>query len=397
MNRAERSARLPRHAQGRPAARFLVGFVVTIMLAACSGAPSGLVLDGTWLVDVSSLGGAPSFSSGGSAVLVIEGGSATLREVVGGGALLCTHLALDVLGDAVLFGLEGLDVGEGESVWGFTVHAPSANSVVLSNAFETVTLARVSGTPPVGACASATVLQVSTLPEPRPSSSSLEALGATLFYNTGYDDAPIIGYSVTDRSVVSSTSLTGTGYSDDLPFVMAMRQDGASIYAYTTCRCGRSERFSYSDFTTNTVLQESVQTSTLGVDAHQSIRFGFYDAATERVVLGGSRIVDDSIIGEYQLLLIDPETLTLLERRPLLAGIASYSVVDATSHGGRVMVLARGGNIVELDAAGAPIKTYALDRDVAGYGSGIASVGEALAVLVDGSDGVSRVYLVGVE
>jgi hypothetical protein len=397
MIRSERFARFPCLGGGRAAARFLVGCAVAIGLMGCAGAPTGAVLDGTWVVDVASLGGAPSFSSGGSAVLVIEDGSATLREIVGGGALLCRHLTLDVLGDAVLFGLDGLDVGEDVVVWGYTVASSSAGTVVLGNAFETVTLARVSGEPPVGACLGTTLLQANVLPEPRPSGSSLVALGTTVFYNTGYGDAPIIGFSVTERGIVSSTELTGTGFSSDLPYVMAMRQDGASIFAYATCRCGRSESFSYSDFTSNTVIRDSVETRTLGVGTHQSIRFGFYDAATERVVLGGSRVVDDSLIGEHQLLFLEPETLTLLERRPLLPGIASYSVVDATSHGGRLMVLVRGGNVVELDATGAPLRTYALGRDMAGFSSGIASVGGALAVLTNDIEGVSRLYLVAVE
>jgi hypothetical protein len=379
----------------RPAARAQALLLAALALAGCALQPVVVSLDGTWLVDVAPVGGAPSFSAGGTAVLVIDGGAATLRELVGGGAKRCTDLTLERYGDAVVFDVRGLDLGEGEATWGFTLEGASADGIVLANASETVTLDRIAGLPPIAACVAAPVLQVDLLPA-QPSSSTLDAVGTTVYYNTDSGN-PIVGYSVSDRAVVSSTNL-GSGFDQDVPYLMALRPDGPTTFAYTTCRCGRSERFAYSDFTNNNVLEDSVDTRELADGAHQSIQFGFYDGEADRVVLGGRRILDGALGSAYQLLVLDPTTLTLLERRPLLPGIANYSIVDATMHGGRPMVLIGGGNIVELDASGAPVETYVLDLDVEGYASGLASVGSALAVLVEGyQDGIARVLLADVD
>jgi len=389
------TARPEARTRRRPAARARALLLVALALAGCAGGPTVVDLDGTWLVDVAPVGAAPSFSAGGTAVLVIDGGAATLRELVGDGAKRCTELTLDRFEDAVLFGLRGLDLGEGVGTWGFAIEAASGATLVLSNASETVTLDRISGTPPVAACVAVPVLQIDLLPE-QPESSTLEAVGTTLYYNTDSGN-PIVGYSVTDRAVVSSTNL-GTEFASDVPYLMALRPDGPTTYAYTTCRCGRSERFAYANFTSHTVLQDGVETRGLTDGAHQSIQFGYYDAGADRVVLGGRRIVDGSLGSAYQLLLLDPTTLALLERRPLLPGIANYSIVDATSHGGRLLVLLGGGNIVELDATGAHVETYVLDAGIEGYATGLASVGSALAVLVQGQqDGIARVVLVDVD
>ena len=89
----------------------------------------------------------------------------------------------------------------------------------------------------------------------------LQAVGSTLYVNTGEDGVPIVGIAAATGAITSSRTLTdGVGFGSPEPFLFAAASDDRF---FGTCRCGRNDRFTHFDLATDTAL-EQIDTETTG-------------------------------------------------------------------------------------------------------------------------------------
>ena len=366
----------------RPPARLWLSILAALtLLAACSpAAPTALDLDGAWLVAWDGGGPRPDFATTGAMTLDVAGGVARFVGLDdASGVKRCVDLDVRVLAGTLVV-LEAPAPFEDElDTWAFLATRVDANTVRWTNDAEVLTLRRRTGAPPIADCASTSVALVAELPVVAARSMKLQAVGSTLYVNTGDDGVPIVGIAAATGAITSSRTLTDSvGFGSPEPFLFAAASDDRF---FGTCRCGRSDRFTHFDLATDTAL-EQIETEATGT--HLSIRFGYFDATVPALVVGGTGLVDGADVAPNRLATLDPVTYAVTGTRDVLP---TARVDDVAWVGDRLIALlgegARFGDMAVVGADGRATETYALQGAFEGFARGIAGVGDVLYVVTE--------------
>jgi hypothetical protein len=376
-------------------AKLLATLLATLaLLAACApGAPAALDLDGSWIVEWD--GGAPSpdFAATGAMTLDVDGDAGRFVGLdEASGTKRCVDLDVRVLAGALVALEAPSPFGDGPDVWAYLATRVDADTLRLTNDVETLTLRRRTGAPPVADCPSATIALIAELPVVAARSMKLQAVGSTLYLNTGDDGVPIVGVEAATGAVTSSRTLTDeVGFGGVEPYLFAA-ESGDRFFG--TCRCGRSDRFTHFDLTLDDALTQ-VETEAAG--AHRSIRYGYFDAAGPALVVGGTGLEDGASVAPNRLVSFDPATFAVLGTRDVLPGVW---IDDVATLEGQLLALigegARFGDLAVVGADGRATETYALQNAFEGYARGIAGVGGVLYVVTEDYE-TDRVLLYAVE
>jgi hypothetical protein len=307
------------------------------------------------------------------------------------GVKRCVDLDVRVLADALVAFEAPSPFEDGPDVWAFLATRVDADTVRLTNDAEVLTLRRRTGAPPVADCAAVTIALVAELPVVAARSMKLQAVGATLYFNTGDDGVPIVGVDAATGAIISPRTLTdAVGFGSLEPYLFAA--ESADRF-FGTCRCGRSDRFTHFDLELDDALTQ-VETEAAG--AHLGIRFGYFDAAGPALVAGGTGLVDGGSVASNRLVSFDPVTFAVLGTRDVLPNVW---IDDVATMEGRLLALigegARFGDVAVVGADGRAVETYALQNAFEGYARGIAAVGDVLYVLSEDYE-TARVLLYAV-
>ncbi|MBX3141730.1 MAG: hypothetical protein KF875_13310 [Trueperaceae bacterium] len=351
-----------------------LALLVAFTLVSCSTpAPtptpkSDLDLEGLWLVTP---GPGTSYGSGGTTTLRFgagSGGAATfLSRLDASDVTVCNQHIYSVLpGDVVL--LAGT----------YYTAEPTTNEVVLKNSIDTITLTRVTGTPPVAACGEAEAEALFATDAGVGSWSTLSAVGRVLYFNQL--DGAIVGYDTASGALGAPRSYSWSGHN----WAVAARSDDLF---YGHCACGGSTSLEYFDLATDAGIVDIDYYGTIG---EFGIRYGYFDGTNP--VLGGSLWSGPS--RSNALVTVDADTLVPIADRTILDGLSPAAL---TLHDGELLALLS-DRIVVVGDDGRAERTY----KVAGIGPrsmrGIASAGGTLYVLArDDSTGWAHIYEVELE
>ncbi len=360
---------------------WLFALAALALLAGCSpSAPTALDLDGAWVVAWDGGGPRPDFATTGAMTLDVAGDVARfVGQDEASGVKRCVDLDVRVLA-GTLVALEAPTPFEsGTESWAFLATRVDADTVRWSNDAEVLTLRRRTGAPPIADCAAASVALVAELPVVAARSMKLQAVGSTLYLNTGDDGVPIVGIAAATGAITSSRTLTdGVDFGSPEPFLFAAASDDRF---FGTCRCGRSDRFTHFDLETDTALDQ-IETEATGT--HLSIRFGYFDATAPALVVGGTGLVDGGDVAPNRLATLDPVTFAVTSTRDVLPTVR---VDDVAWVGDRLVALIgegdRFGDVAVVGADGRANETYALQGAFEGYAQGIAGVGNVLYVVTE--------------
>ena len=366
----------------RPPARpWLHVLAALTLLTACSPAvPTALDLDGAWVVTWDGGGPRPDFATTGAMTLDVAGDVARfVGQDAASGIKRCVDLEVRVLAGALVALEAPTPFADEVETWAFLATRVDADTVRWTNDAEVLTLRRRSGAPPIADCAPATVAMVAELPIVAARSMKLQAVGSTLYLNTGDDGVPIVGIAAATGAITSSRTLTdAVGFGSPEPYLFAAASDDRF---FGTCRCGRSDRFTHFDLAIDDAI-EQIETETTG--AHLSIRFGYFDAAAPALVVGGTGLVDGGEAAPNRLATLDPTTYAVLATRDVLP---TARVDDVASVGDRLVALLgegdRFGDVAVVGADGRASETYALQGAFEGFARGIAGVGDVLYVVTE--------------
>ena len=367
----------------RPARTLASLLALLALLAACTpGAPTALDLDGSWVLTWDGGALAPDFATDGAMTLDVDVDGDAARFVGlddASGVKRCVDLDVRVLAGALVAFEAPSPFEDDPDVWAFLATRVDADTVRLTNDAEVLTLRRRTGAPPVADCATATITLIAELPVVGARSMKLQAVGPTLYLNTGDDGVPIVGVDAATGAITSSRTLTdAVGFGTVEPYLFAA-ESGDRFFG--TCRCGRSDRFTHFDLALDAAL---TQVDTEAAGAHLSIRFGYFDAAGPALVVGGTGLEDGADVAPNRLVTLDPATFAVLGTRDVLPGlwIDDVAIVD-----GSLLALvgegARFGDVAVVGADGRAQETYALQGAFEGYARGIAGVGDVLYVVTD--------------
>jgi len=255
--------------------------------------------------------------------------------------------------------------------------APSTDQIVLDDGTATVTLDRVTGTPPVAPCAAGTATLVATLPHAVNYWSGLNAVGTKLYYNVDDSSDSIIAYDTSTDSLGSARTYTTSVSGGTHRFVVASRTD--SLF-YGQCACGGSNTLDYFNLSTNSSVAHIDTNADLGVAI--SIRYGYYTGSS--VVIGGHLWSDSS---KNQLLTLDQDTLALVSQRQVLP---QATITDITPRGSDLLALVN-DTVVVVGSSGNATATYTL-AGAAPDLIGIAAVGTTVYAIGNTAAGDGVLY-----
>ena len=345
---------------------------LALVLTSCSNTtsttPSAINLQGLWTVTP---GTGSSYGAGGTTTIEFgadSSGLATyLSQSTANGITTCEKQVYAALSDKVVL-LDGTY---------YQASTPAANQIVLDDGTGTVTLNKVTGSPPVAPCTQGTATVAATLPNPVNSRGALNAVGSKLYYNVDDSNGTIIAYD-------TSTSTIGTGrvYSNSVSggthrYVVAARSDNLF---YGQCYCGGSTSLDYFNLSTNT-SNASVDTGT-GLGVAINIRYGYYTGSS--VIIGGTLSSDYT---KNQLLTLDQDTLALTSQRQILP--QAY-VRDITMRGSDLLALVN-DTIVVVGSTGMATATYTLTGATPNL-VGIAAVGSTVYAIGNTASGDGTIY-----
>lgn len=346
---------------------------LALVLTSCSNTsssptPSSIDLQGLWTVTP---GAGSTYGAGGTTTVEFgadSSGLATfLSQSTANGITTCVKQVYAALSDKVIL-LDGTY---------YQASTPTSDRIVLDDGAATVTLDRVTGSPPVAPCSQGTATVVATLPDPVNSRGTLNAVGSKLYYNVDDSAGTIIAYDTATSTIgagrVYSTSVAGGTHR----YVVAGRTDDLF---YGQCYCGGSNTLDYFNLATNTSNANVDTDAGLGVAI--GIRYGYYTGSS--VIIGG-RLSSDYT--KNQLLTLDQNTLSLTSQRQILPEAA---VTDITMRGSDLLALV-GDSIVVVGSSGNATATYTLSG-AALYLYGIATVGTSVYAIGTTASGDGVLY-----
>lgn len=371
------------------AGRLAALVAIVLIVGACAQAPAPtaeLDLTGTWTLVRSSESSTVAFGTTGDMTIsfaAADGGGAGFIGIrAASGMTVCRAYEAELVGESVLFLREQLE-SEVET-WGFVLERRGADEVVLSNERETFTATRVAGSAPLAPCGTVTVASSVDVAVDRPSRTTLSAVGDRLYFNTGSGN-PIVGYSLSTESIVSSRSFTSL--SSDDRFVVAALGDDEFV---GQCACGRSRTVTRFDLEANALLVRVNTDDDLGVP--MIVRYGY--ATDDHVVIGGAEDADALGSSVNVLATLDRVTLDLVAQRTILDGVA---IVDVAMLGAELYAITSEWEVVRVGDDGRASATYALPDPPDAIVRGIAAVGDALYVLTVPSEFADAVTLLRLE
>ncbi|HZJ10221.1 MAG TPA: hypothetical protein VFD39_11040 [Trueperaceae bacterium] len=360
----------------RTAPRYpLIAFVAAtlLVLAACSTpTPSppdeGLELEGTWLVTPAS---GTEYGAGGTTTLefgaATSGSAAFLSRSDANDITTCERHVYAILSENVVLLDEQYYIAE----------AADADTLLLDNGTDSLTLTRVAGTPLVTPCGAASVTELDTYAAGNGNFTSLSSFDGRLYFNIDDPSESIVSFDTASGTFgaprVYSQSVSGGIHN----WVVAARSDDLF---YGHCACGGSESADAFNLATNTSIV-SVETGTdLGNEI--GVRYGYFDGAT--VVIGGRSRVDSGI---NVLLTLDADTLALISQRQILP---EASIDDVALLNGQLIALVD-GNLVLVGADGRADATVELSGQTP-FLAGLATIGSSAYVLAESNDDESLIY-----
>lgn len=246
----------------------------------------------------------------------------------------------------------------------FVIDRIDEDTLTLTSDFARVRLTRVTGSPPVAPCGTASSQVVARLERVETSSwSSLSAVGRTLYFNLNEDDAPLVGFSLESRTL--GTPRVYSGF-DSNPGRYAVAAESDDIF-WGHCACGSGTHIHRIDFASNTRL-DTLDTQTFGDVVH--LRFGAFTGS--ELVLGG-RFENAS-----RLLRIDPAALTLNSQLTLLVG---FDIVDIAWLNQKLYALLRTKELVEVANDGFAVRTHRVPALDHLWPQGLEAVDDELFIL----------------
>lgn len=362
---------------------------IVVLVGACAQAPDptdALDLSGTWTLVRSSESSAVAFGTTGDMTMSFaasDGGTAGFIGIrAESGVTVCRAYEAEIVGESVLFLRDA--TSSFDDAWGFELEVRGADEVVLSNERETFTATRVAGAAPLAPCGTVTVASSVDVAVDRPSWTTLSAVGDRLYFNTG-DGNPIVGYSLSTETIVSSRSFTSFS-SNDRIVVAALGDDEFVGH----CACGRSRTVTRFDLEANALLVRVNTDGDLGVP--MMVRHGY--ATDDHVVIGGAEDADALGSSVNVLATLDRVTLDLVAQRTILDGVA---IVDVAMLGDELYAITSEWDLVRVGDDGRAAATYALPDPPDAFVRGIAAVGDALYVLAVPSTFADAVTLLRLE
>lgn len=360
--------------EAQMARRRLTGALVAasiVVLSACSSPttppPAGLNLQGLWMVDP-----APGTTYGAGGTTTLEFGSAKsgfatfLSRSSSNDVTTCAQHVFALLSqNAVLLDEEYYIADEVD-----------ADTVVLDNETDSLTLTRVTGAAPVEPCEQASVQLLDTYPEATTFFTSLNGFGDRLYFNIDDNTNSIVSYDVSAGTFGAARQYTQSVSGGTHRMVVGARSDDLF---YGHCACGGSTSVDHFNLATNTSIVD-VDTEDLGQEI--GIRHGFF--ADGMITIGG-RDRDDSDVN--RLLTLNPDTLALVSQREILP---AASIDDSALLDDQVIALVD-GRLVLVGNDGRAEETVSL-TGLNGEVTGVATLGPSVYVVVNHTDNEAGVY-----
>lgn len=360
--------------------RLALAALLALLTGCAPGSPTALDLDGAWTVTWDGGGLVPDLATDGPMTLDVAGDVARFVGLeAASGLKRCVDLDVRLVDDALVAFQAPSPFEDGPSTWAFLVSRVGPDVVRLTNDSEVLTLRRLAGVRPVADCAAAAVTLVAELPVTAARVMKLQAVGPTLYVNTGEDGVPIVGVDAATGTIASTRTLTdAVGFGTLEPYLVAAESDDRF---FGTCFCGRVDRFTHFDLAADDAL---TQVDTAAIGAHLSIRFGYVDPTGPTLVVGGGGLEAGGLVALNRLVSLDPVTFAVLGARDVLPGTW---IDDVALVGDRLLALVgegeRFGDVVEVGADGRALETYALQGAFEGFARGIAGVGDVLHVVTE--------------
>lgn len=355
---------------GRKVRVMAAAAALAVVLTGCnttSSTPVPIDLSGLWRVTP---GTGSSYGLGGTTTVefgTASSGLATyLSKSTANGITTCESQVYAAISDKVVL-LDGTY---------YAATTPTADRIVLNDGTATVTLDRVTGSPPVAGCAQGTASLVKTLPDPVSSQTTLNAVGNELYYNLDDTHDSIVGYNTATGTFGTPRAYTDTVSGGNHRFVVAARTDNLF---YGQCACGGSNTLDYFNLGTDASITH-VDTQTLGTEI--SIRFGAYTSSG--AVIGGRSWSDTT---KNVLLTLNPSTLALIGQRQILP---EANIRDITWRGSELLALVN-GSVVVVGSSGQATATYQLSGATP-YVQAIAAIGSTVYAIGTTAAGDSVLY-----
>jgi len=251
-----------------------------------------------------------------------------------------------------------------------------ADTIVLDNDTDSLTLERVTGAPPVEPCRQATVALLGTYSESSAGFTSLSAFGTRLYFNIDDNPDSIVSFDTSTNSFGPARQYTQSVQGGTHRMVVAARSDDLF---YGHCACGGSTSVDHFNLGTDASIAD-IDTEDLGEEI--GVRHGYFADGMPTI---GGRSRDDSAVN--LLLTLDPDTLALVSQREILP---AASIDDTASLNGQVVALVN-GSLVLVGLDGRADSTLTLEG-VGGSVNGIAAIGSLLYVVVDHSTNEAGIY-----